>query len=483
MLIALLASCVLFIVQHLAAGLGAAVMAVGLWGLVAVVAGAHLPAFVQRFRVEPPSRPRSGRTSSATSRPPATAMDLGRRDQQSTTELDRDADNVDLTDNADDRAQHPAARPGRSCRPDLPAARRSCGASTVQRRRRRPLRTIDGAAARRWCWRPATSTPPASPQTSWEGRHLAYTHGYGVVMAAGQRRRRPTADPTSCSRTCRCATDADLELTGPQIYFGEDLGGLRHRRHASRDEIDFQTGERDRVDRYERRRRRRHRLVPAPGRVRAALRRLQPADLELHHRRLEDPLRPRRRATGSQTLAPFLAVRHTTRTRSWSTARVKWIIDAYTTTDRYPYAQTADTGGLPGRQRPRRPLQLRAQLGEGRGRRLRRHGHVLRDRRRGPDHPGLRRGLPGPVHRRRRDARRRSSSTSATPRTCSGCRRNMWGRYHIDDPQTFYNSNDAWNVAQDPGTAGAGAATQTDQRRRRAGGPSTRRPRSTPTTC
>ena len=29
---------------------------------------------------------------------------------------------------------------------------------------------------------------------------------------------------------------------------------------------------------------------------------------------------------------------------------------------------------------------------------------------------------------------------------------NMWGRYHIDDPDDFYEQTDAWAVAQDPGT-------------------------------
>jgi uncharacterized membrane protein (UPF0182 family) len=28
----------------------------------------------------------------------------------------------------------------------------------------------------------------------------------------------------------------------------------------------------------------------------------------------------------------------------------------------------------------------------------------------------------------------------------------MWGRYHIDNPDDFYNLADAWNVAQDPGS-------------------------------
>ena len=39
-----------------------------------------------------------------------------------------------------------------------------------------------------------------------------------------------------------------------------------------------------------------------------------------------------------------------------------------------------------------------------------------------------------------------------------------YGRYHLTDPDNFYTQEDAWRVAQDPGTAGAEASTQvTDQ--------------------
>ena len=30
---------------------------------------------------------------------------------------------------------------------------------------------------------------------------------------------------------------------------------------------------------------------------------------------------------------------------------------------------------------------------------------------------------------------------------------NMWGSYHITDPQSFYEGSNGWNVAQDPGTS------------------------------
>jgi hypothetical protein len=35
-----------------------------------------------------------------------------------------------------------------------------------------------------------------------------------------------------------------------------------------------------------------------------------------------------------------------------------------------------------------------------------------------------------------------------------------YARYHLDDPDDFFNQDDAWRVARDPGTAGADPATQ-----------------------
>ena len=96
-----------------------------------------------------------------------------------------------------------------------------------------------------------------------------------------------------------------------------------------------------------------------------------------------------------------------TRTRWSIDGTVQWVVDGYTTTSRYPYAQ-AHRQRRPAqrRQRPRPRRQLRAQQRQGRRRRLRRLGHVLRRRRRRPDHQGVGVGLPRPVHAARRDAGR-----------------------------------------------------------------------------
>jgi uncharacterized membrane protein (UPF0182 family) len=53
---------------------------------------------------------------------------------------------------------------------------------------------------------------------------------------------------------------------------------------------------------------------------------------------------------------------------------------------------------------------------------------------------------------------------------------NMWGRYHIGDPAEFYSQSDRWNIAQDPGTAAPVPATATTTAR-----PAERGPADSPT--
>ena len=129
--------------------------------------------------------------------------------------------------------------------------------------------------------------------------------------------------------------------------------------------------------------------------------------------------------------------------------RMKWVIDAYTTTDRYPYAQRADTDALPAGQRARPPLQLRAQLGEGRRRRLRRRRHVLHRRPAGPDRARVVEGVPEAVHRHR-SIPAELQTHFRYPDDIFRVQTETWGRYHIEDPGDFYQRSDAWNVAQNP---------------------------------
>ena len=99
---------------------------------------------------------------------------------------------------------------------------------------------------------------------------------------------------------------------------------------------------------------------------------------------------------------------------------IQFVVDAYTTSNSYPYRAAGGHELVAQRQWPERGLQLRPQLDQGRRRRLRGHREVLRHRPRRPPRRRLRRRLPRPLLRRSPTS---CGPTSATRRTCSGSRR------------------------------------------------------------
>ena len=103
-----------------------------------------------------------------------------------------------------------------------------------------------------------------------------------------------------------------------------------------------------------------------------------------------------------EKVAPWLTLDPTPTRRSW-TARCVWILDGYTTTDRYPNSQRESfeemiDDSLQHQHRlpdaADRRDQLHAQRREGDRRRLRRHGQPLRVGRGGPDPQGVDKRLP-----------------------------------------------------------------------------------------
>ena len=220
--------------------------------------------------------------------------------------------------------------------------------------------------------------------------------------------------------------------SGPpsQIYFAREPQQLRAHRRASQAEFNYQRAGATRPVHALQGQRRRHAVeLRAPRRVRAALRQPRPADLGPDQLRHQAAAWSATSAPASTKLAPFLQFDADPYPVVLGD-RTVWVMDGYTTTDQYPYSQAlGGEGALAG------VVQLRAQLGEGHRRRVRGHGHVLRVRREGPDHPGVAQGVPRPLHRRVATCPRSSGSTSGTPKTCSRCRPTMFGRYHVTEPQ------------------------------------------------
>src|SRR5581483_10626197 len=173
------------------------------------------------------------------------------------------------------------------------------------------------------------------PSQTWVSRHLVYTHGYGIVV----------------SRTNQ-ATGAglpqdQLTLNKPQIYFGEGLGGFSLV-DARQSEFDFpRQGRSDATTRYSGQggvqmsswlRRAAFALrfndfnVLISGQVTGNTRILWDRDIEARVKKA----------------APFLSFDHDPYPLILN-GRVLWVIDGYTTTDRYPYAQSySGDGGLGG---------------------------------------------------------------------------------------------------------------------------------------
>ena len=172
--------------------------------------------------------------------------------------------------------------------------------------------------------------------------------------------------------------ELDRRLEQPGVYFGEDLGGLRRRRHEGRragaDRRAATTEETQYTGDGRRRRcrascaRPRSRCASATG-TSSSPGQLTDESRILYKRDIKERV---------ETAAPFLRFDADPYPVVRRQAASCGCIDAYTISDRYPYSQSIEPEQPARRQRARHRLQLRAQLGEGDGRRVQRHDHVLR---------------------------------------------------------------------------------------------------------
>ncbi|CAN5246011.1 UPF0182 family protein [soil metagenome] len=449
---------VLFILNIFRRGWVLPVLAVGLWAFVAVVAGGIVPALVQKFRVEPSESSREaeyiGRNIEATRQ--ALGLDeVEVNDFASDGQLDDGslADNADIIRNI--RLWDPSASILGRTYQALQAQRDFYRIGDVDVDRYE----IDGQTVHVNISARELNTDGV-PQTSWEARHLAFTHGYGVVMSPSNAQEsdgRPTLLVRDVPVEVEASTGIEIDEGRAGIYIGEELGGYVIV-DTRRQEIDFQDAEGEtQFTEY----------AGADGfNIGSFLRRaafaLRFGDFNpLFSGNLQDSSRillMRDVTERLHMLAPFLAFDSDPYPVVVGGA-IKWVVDAYTTTDRFPYAQRAVRDGLPD--------------GSGLDRRfnyVRNSVKAVVDAYDGsvtlhivdPDDPiaeAYRRAFPDlfttdePPDELREHFR--------YPEDLFRVQTNMWGRYHISDIDDFYNSSDAWVVARDPGTDQVTATTST----------------------
>lgn len=450
------ASALLFVVNIRRRGWVLPVLGVGLWGLIAVVAGGIYPQVIQRIQVDPNEL---GKESEYIERNiAATREAIGMGDMTTVDyELTREESDVDLSDNAETVSNIRLWDP-------VPEV---LGQTFGRLEQLLPYYRLNDVDVGRYMIDGDLSQVVLSardlntgevPSSSWEARHIVYTHGYGVVMASGTSKTEQ-GRPNFHLQQVPVQENTDLEMSRPQIYFGENLNDYVIT-GTDREELDYQTSEETESTAYD----------GADGvdigsfinRAAFALRfgdynpmisDLIDGDSKIHYiRDVRDRVR---------TLAPFLSLDSDPYPVVDDEGKIKWIIDAYTTSDRYPYAQTADNRGL-----------TTGTGLDGDFNYVRNSVKVVIDAYEGttdfyivdPDDPIVAawdKAFPGLFE----DFEAMPDDLVDNlryPEDLFRVQTQMWDDYHTEDPSTFYNKNDAWNVALDPNAVASTSGSAVD---------------------
>ena len=320
-------------------------LAVGLWAFVAVVVGSIYPAVIQNFRVEPAESEKEApyieRNISAT----RNAYGLDEIDEVQLTDFDNSITADDLKSNSE------TVRNIRILDPLVVQA-------TFDRLQgeREFYRFSDVLDTDRYEVNGETTQVLLGARElnlnetrSWENQHVAFTHGYGLALAPVSRVK-GSGDPDFLIGDLPVAIDESMNLTldRPQIYVGENLGGYAVL-GASRNEVDYtDENQQTLAVRYEE-------LGGDGGvgmgslfrRLAFALRfgQIEPliSNFVTEDSKVMFVRDVRERV---EKLAPFLHF-DADPYPVLDNGRIIYMIDGYTTTDRYPYAQNAPVAELP----------------------------------------------------------------------------------------------------------------------------------------
>ena len=443
-----LAAAVLFVANIFRRGWTLPVLAVGLWMFVAVVAGGIYPQFVQWREVSrneaPKERPYIERNIEAT----RDAMGIDDVVPQSFA-YKGDEEEVSL-DGAEPTI--------RNIRLWDPAANMS-GQTFEQLQRIFPYYAINDIDVDRYEIDGQTTQVNIGARTidrgsvpgdSWENEHVAYTHGYGVVMAASNGSRGTEPDflvgnvPTQLDQTL---AESGFAVDEPRVYFGEGLDGYVVV-GAGRDEIDFST-EQTRYDGEDG-----VSVTSGARRLAFALRFGDLSPLISDFMTDESKIIFNRDVVDRvQALAPFLDA-DADPYPAVIDGRVTWIVDMYTTTSRYPYAEEAETDQLTGGSGLNHDLNyvrnsVKATVDAYDGTVA---FYVIDDE--DPIVAAYEKAFPdlfSPADAMP-DAMR---DHLRYPEDLFRLQTAAYARYHLTDPEEFYTQESAWRVARDPGTAGA----------------------------
>jgi uncharacterized membrane protein (UPF0182 family) len=437
------------------------VTAVGLWALVALIAGTAYPAFVQRFQVLPSESSKEAPYIDHNINATREAAGLAVVDNQ----------RFDFSSSSADAKLAIEANPGtiRNIRLLDPKVVKP----TYQRLQsnlaytqfnnlsvdRYPITSPDGSVAPTQVVLSTRDLSVAdAPQKSWEGQHIAYTHGYGLALSAANA---VTTNglpdflvrdvPTTVSPSIQ------LQIDQPGVYFSEGQSGYAIV-GSTRDEVNYLDPSGQTVtSRYQGKGGvamsswvRRAAFAMRFGNLNPLISSFVTNDSRVIYIR---DIKAR-----VHNIAPFLALDHDPYPVVLD-GKVVYVMDAYTTSNYYPNAQRLDNTGLASDSGLNQTFNY-----------VRNSVKVVVDSYDGtvkmyvidPSDPVIQ-AYQGAFPQLFSDIDEMPATLREHlryPEDLFRVQTNVWGRYHITDPQSFYEQTNGWVVAQDPGALiTAGGAT------------------------
>ncbi|MCC7491054.1 MAG: UPF0182 family protein [Fimbriimonadaceae bacterium] len=291
---------------------------------------------------------------------------------------------------------------------------------------------------------------------NWVNRHLVYTHGYGLVMASAHDSG-AAGEPVKLIRDIPPRTPPELPLTQPRIYYGEipsdyALTGLRP--GSTTQELDYPAGDRNVGTTYAG-----QGGVPLGGGLRRLAWAVRLRSLNVLISRLLQPgsrLHWRRAVLERlQTLAPFLDY-DSEPYPVVVDGRIVWLVDAYTVSQRYPYAQTyplAPAVTLSAVQVERETRQMVNYVRNSVKVTVDAYDGTVRFYAWDPHDPLLAawaRAFPTLFTRDPLPAALREHVRY--PADLFALQARAYARYHMTAPEVFYNGEDLWDVAREETT-------------------------------
>jgi uncharacterized membrane protein (UPF0182 family) len=301
-------------------------LAVGLWVVVAIVAGAIYPTIIQRFVVQPNVSTRELPFIERNIEATKTAMGISEVERVETTFEQLTSDDVNEFDVSlrDIRQLDPIQMRDRFILDQGQTSFYSVRDLDVDRY------SIDGRK-QQVLIASRELNADGIPNRTWVSRHLLYTHGCGIIAA-------PASVVTDDGRP----SYVDLKVTRPELYFGD---GLDNYAIVGTDQTE-QACPGSATSKYES-----GSGVKMNGFFRRVAFAVHFGEYNLFGSRLitenSEMLWVRDIRDRVRKVAPFLHF-DADPYPVVVNGEVKWIIDAFTTTNRYPYAETADTTQISG---------------------------------------------------------------------------------------------------------------------------------------